>query len=78
MKPATRHHLTILDRTIVQLLNERARLVRAQRPGTPTQDEGDSTPFVDDLLRRSAGTFPAPALREAFEAIDRGCREVQP
>ena len=71
MKPGTRTHLTELDRTIVHLCNERARLVAAA-------GEGETGAHVDDLLRRSAGPFPAAALREAFAAIDRGCREVRP
>ncbi len=63
-----RHQLTHLDRTIVELLNERARLCEQLEP-VQVQREA----CVDDLLRRSQGPFPADALRETFEAIDRGC-----
>jgi len=70
MKTAERHHLSVLDRTILRLLNERARLAQSCA-------EGELTPHVEDLLRRSEGPFPAGALREAFAAVERGCREVQ-
>jgi hypothetical protein len=63
-----RHQLTQLDRTIVELLNERARLCRDLEP-LEVQREA----CIDDLLRRSGGPFPAEELREAFAAIDRGC-----
>lgn len=71
MNPGTQTHLTALDRTIVNLCNERARLIAAA-------GDGDSGAHVDDLLRRSPGPFPASALREAFDAIDRGCQEARP
>ena len=71
MTPSTRHHLTLLDRTIMQLLNERARLI--SRNG---KSANAAEAHVDDLLQRSAGPFPAGALRDAFAAIDRGCQEV--
>lgn len=62
-----RSHLTLLDRAIVRLLDERARLVR--------ELGGGSVPAVavEDLLRRADGDFPAEAMREAFSAIERGC-----
>ena len=63
-----RHQLTHLDRTIVELLNERARLCE-QLERVQVQREA----CVDDLLGRSRGPFPAEALRETFAAIDRGC-----
>ena len=69
MSAASLHHLTLLDRTLVSLLNERARLV-AQDP--EIQDSGDA--HVNDLLRRSAGPFPAEELRATFTAIREGCR----
>jgi hypothetical protein len=71
MNSSRRHHLTQLDRTIVQLFNERARLLCAS-----TELEETVTAHVDDLLQRSTGPFPAEALRQAFEAIDRGCQEA--
>jgi len=69
MKPTLRHQLTHLDRTIVELLNERAEL--CHHLGSP---EPQSAACIDDLLRRSSGPFEADALREIFEAIERGCR----
>ncbi len=69
MNTHLRHHVTHLDRTIVALLNERARLFE--------QVDSAEAPLrgahVEDLLQRSTGPFPAEALRDAFEAIDRGC-----
>lgn len=69
MKSQIRHQRIELDRTIVALLNERARMV-SEEPG-PTRDEGAR---VDDLLRRSTGPFPASSLRDVFQAIEEGCR----
>lgn len=71
MSAATLHHLTLLDRTIVSLLNERARLV-ALDPDM----EHSADAHVQDLLRRSSGPFPADHLRTAFAAIRQGCQEV--
>ncbi len=71
MKPSIRHHLTELDRTLIELMNERARLFAS------AQGEAMSlTANVDDLLRRSGGPFPAAPLRAAFAALDDGCREA--
>ena len=69
MKPTLRHQLTHLDRTIVELLNARAELCLALELTEP-----QSAACIDDLLRRSSGPFEAEALRDAFEAIERGCR----
>ena len=68
MSASTRHHLSELDRTIVNLLNERARLV-ASDPSADSTAEA----HVQDLLRRSGGPFPADALRSTFESIRSGC-----
>jgi len=68
MKPTLRHQLTHLDRTIVELLNERARLCLSLELTEPQR-----AACIDDLLRRSSGPFEAEALREAFAAIERGC-----
>jgi hypothetical protein len=68
MSTSTRYHLAQLDRTIVHLLNERARLVASD----PTLNTGAEA-HVQDLLRRSAGPFPADELRATFESIQEGC-----
>lgn len=69
MEPALRHQLSALDRALLALLNERARLLAGVAPDDP----GRAT-AVDDLLRRHAGPFAPPAIREVFAAVDRGCR----
>ncbi|HEX9792989.1 MAG TPA: hypothetical protein VGC54_03320 [Planctomycetota bacterium] len=68
MNPAIRHQLAQIDRTLVALLNERARLL-----GVVSADDPGRAPLVDDLLARHAGPFRADALREVFAAADRGC-----
>lgn len=69
MKPSLRNHLTRLDRTLVDLFNERARLF-----AEAGEQRAALAASVDDLLARSAGPFPADELREAFAALDRGSR----
>ena len=69
MQPALRHQLAHLDRTLLALLNERARLlatVEAEDPGRFA--------MVDDLLRRHDGPFSADILGELFACIDAGCQ----
>ena len=73
MKPTLRHQLTHLDRTIVELLNARAELCH-HLDHSLGGGELQSAACIDDLLRRSSGPFEADALREIFEAIERGCR----
>ena len=66
MKTNLRDQLAHIDRSLLALLNERARLV--------TDGEGTSAAAaVDDLLRRSPGPFEARALREVFRWIEAGC-----
>lgn len=68
MQPALRHQLAHLDRTLLALLNERARLlasVDAEDPGRPA--------MVEDLLRRHQGPFHADVLAALFAEIDAGC-----
>lgn len=72
MKTGLRHQLAHLDRSLLALLNERARLVAETEPHDET-----ARAAVEDLLRRNAGPFPAEALRDVFAAVDRGCREPQ-
>jgi hypothetical protein len=67
MKPSLRNHLIQLDRTLVDLFNERARLFTEAG-----EQASELRASVDDLLARSAGPFPATELRTAFEALDRG------
>lgn len=69
MEPALRHQLSALDRALLALLNERARLLA----GVALDDPGRAA-AVDDLLRRHAGPVSAPAIREVFAAVERGCR----
>ncbi|MCP5021518.1 MAG: hypothetical protein GY930_07050 [bacterium] len=70
MNAGTRHHITQIDRTILQLLNERARLAP---PGEGASV--DHEPHVLDLMRRSPGPYPAKGLRRTFETIYAGCEE---
>ncbi|TAH38715.1 MAG: hypothetical protein EYC70_04935 [Planctomycetota bacterium] len=70
MEPALRHQLSALDRALLALLNERARLLA----GVAGDDPGRA-PAVDDLLRRHAGPFEPAAIRAVFAAVDRGCRK---
>jgi len=70
-----RHQLTALDRALMNLLDERARLV-CEEVGPPP-----SSP-IEDLLARSTGDFPGDALRRVMDEVDAGCasaseREVQ-
>lgn len=68
----TRRSLRFIDRAIVRLLDERARLA-AGTGRDPARDAEQA-----DLVRRAAGAFPASALAEVLQAIDRGSREVAP
>lgn len=68
MKPALRHQLAQLDRTLLALINERARLLET----VPLDDPGRKA-ALNDLLRRHAGPFPAQAMETVFKEIDSGC-----
>ncbi len=68
MNPALRHQLAHLDRALLALLAERARLLA----GVPGDDPGRDA-AVEDLLRRHQGGFDAALLAELFALIDRGC-----
>lgn len=70
MNPAVRHQLSHLDRCLLALLNERARLVGGL-------DDEALAPAIEDLLRRSTGPFPPEALREVFGAVAHGCRVAE-
>lgn len=66
MNMALRHQLTRLDRALLALLDERARLV-AEAGGDAVQ------PPLEDLLRRSSGDFPGDLVGEVFRCVHRGC-----
>lgn len=66
MNPALRNQLLTLDRALLALLDERARLVLEIAPAP-------AAAALDDLLRRHDGPVPAGAVREFFAAVDRAC-----
>jgi len=66
MRNNLRDQLARLDRSILALLNERARLLAEG-------DDAHVAASIEDLLRRSAGPFQPEALRETFRWIDVGC-----
>lgn len=66
MNPETRHQLRSLDRALLSLIDERARLLASVDAG----DTGRAA-SVEDMLRRHEGPFSAEGIREVFEAIDR-------
>jgi len=68
MQPALRHQLAHLDRTLLALLNERARLL-----APVSSDDPGRFAMVDDLLRRHDGPFCAETVSKVFAAIDEGC-----
>jgi chorismate mutase len=72
MIPALRRQLRDLDRAVLALLDERARLLTAIPGDDPGREAG-----VEDLLRRHDGPFPAAAIAEVFAAVDRGCAEAK-
>ncbi len=69
MTPAQRHQLLILDRALLALLNERARLLAGVPAGEPLRAAA-----ADDLLRRHEGPFAVEPLRRIFALLDEGCR----
>lgn len=68
MQPALRNQLAHLDRALMAMLNERARLLAS----VPLDDSGRQA-AISDLLRRHEGPFHAAAMRQVFEIIDSGC-----
>ena len=66
MTPALKNQLRHLDWALVQLLDERARLLAGTPPGDPAR-----APSIDDLLRRHDGPCSPELLREVFVVIDR-------
>lgn len=61
-----RTHLTTLDRALLRLLDERARLCAEADGAAPC------APSVDDLLRRADGDFDPGVLEELFDLVHRG------
>lgn len=66
MSPETRHQLRSLDRALLALIDERARLLASLAADDPGRKAA-----IDDMLRRHEGPFPAEGIAEVFEAIDR-------
>jgi len=71
MRPDLRHQLIVLDRALLALLDERARLLEDLPAGAPARRPG-----LEDLLRRHAGPFDPEVLPALLELVDRGCRPV--
>lgn len=65
MQPQTRNHLAFLDRALLNLLEERARLLADEALEVPAN--------LEDLLLRASGDFAPHALSGVFEAIQAGC-----
>ena len=66
MTPETRHQLRSLDRALLALIDERARLL-----ASVAADDPGRAAAVDDMLRRYEGPFPAEGIAEVFASIDR-------
>lgn len=74
MNPAQRHQLLQIDRAVLHLLDERARLVAEIEPAASRGAAAE--PAVDDLLRRHRGPFPGAHVRTVFAAVRAGCSGV--
>ena len=72
MNPSFRYHLLHLDRALLALLDERARLVAS------CETPASARPAVEDLMRRRDGPVGADSVRAFFEAVDAACCEVRP
>jgi chorismate mutase len=66
MTPALKNQLRHLDGAIVQLLDERARLLASAAIDDPARAAS-----IDDLLRRHVGPCSPELLREVFAVLDR-------
>jgi hypothetical protein len=73
MTPAEQHQLRALDRAILDLVDERLRLLREVAAPPPA-----GVAALEDLLRRHTGGFPAAGVRELFEVIDRHSQAGRP
>lgn len=65
MQSQTRNHLAFLDRALLNLMEERARLVAQENLPAPAN--------LEDLLLRASGDFDPSALAEVFAGIQAGC-----
>jgi len=67
MKPDLRRQLALLDRSLLALVNERARLLQ--------QGSGDPglALALDDLQRRNPGPLRAREIEHVFETLDAAC-----
>lgn len=66
-----REHLRSLDRAIVALVDERARLIASSSEPLPCA--------LDDLMSRYNGPLPPPTLRALITALETACQpRVQP
>jgi hypothetical protein len=77
MNPCSRHQLNELDRALLALLDERARLISASAPSA-SAPPGATTAALDDLLRRRDGPTGTDAVRRFFAAIDEACEPFRP
>ena len=64
MQPQTRNHLAFLDRALLNLLEERARLLAEHDVSAPAN--------LEDLLLRASGDFDPEHLPAVFVAIEKG------
>lgn len=69
MNPSLRNQLRGLDRALLGLLDERARMLSDVASADPAR-----APAVDDMLRRHDGPFPPAGVSEVFAVIERECR----
>jgi len=68
MHAPLRNQLRNLDRILLALLDERARLLAAVEAGDPGR-----APAIEDMLRRHDGPFPAEGVLDVFGAVERHC-----
>jgi chorismate mutase len=72
VNPVLRHQLNHLDRALLALLDERARLVAGAASRAATHAA------VDDLLRRHEGPVDSRSIRAFFESVDAACESFRP
>jgi hypothetical protein len=65
---ALRAQLRHLDRVLLALLDERARLLSEVEAGDPGR-----VAAIEDMLRRHQGPFSAPGVAAVFRSIDAHC-----
>jgi len=82
MNAQARQQLAALDRSLLSLLNERARLVCEIVGSAAEGGSGEAASAAwhaeqhgtDDLLRRNRGPLDALAIEDILAAVDRACR----